>query len=67
MFGFADEDAFAYCDKNPCVECTFRCKRGMEIYAYVENLGLVVMPLDRMIPPGSGNTSFDEIKIPGLQ
>ena len=67
VFGFADEDAFAYCDKNPCVECTFRCKRGMEIYAYVENLGLVVMPLDRMVPPGSGNTSFDEIKIPGLQ
>ena len=67
MFGCADEDAFAYCDKNPCVECTFRCKRGMEIYAYVENLGLVVMPLDRMVPPGSGSTSFDEIKIPGLQ
>lgn len=53
VFAFADEDAFAYCDKNPCEECTFRCKRGMELYAYVENLGLVNMPLDRMATPAS--------------
>lgn len=52
VFGLADEDAFAYCDKNPCVECTFRCKSGMELYAYVENLGLVNMPVDRMAVSG---------------
>lgn len=54
VFALADEDAFAYCNKNPCVECTFRCKRGMEIYTYVDNLGLVVLPLDRMSAPGAG-------------
>lgn len=64
IFAFADEDAFAYCDKDPCVECTFRCKRGMEVYAYVEQIGLVVMPLERMVPPGSGNTTFDKIAPP---
>lgn len=63
VFAFSDEDAFAYCDKNPCVECTFRCKRGMEIYAYVETVGLVILPLDRMVPPGSA--TFGDIALPG--
>ena len=58
----ADEDAFAYCDKDPCVECTFRCKRGMEIYAYVENIGLIVLPLDRMV--ASGSAGFNEFESP---
>ena len=62
VFALADEDAFAYCDKDPCVECTFRCKRGMEIYAYVENVGLVVLPLDRMV--ASGSASFNDIEPP---
>ena len=25
VFAFADEDAYAYCDEDPCLECTFRC------------------------------------------
>lgn len=58
VFALADEDAFAYCDKNPCVECTFRCKRGMEIYAYVDNIGLVILPLDRMEAPGSARLTI---------
>lgn len=62
VFALADEDAFAYCDKNPCVECTFRCKRGMEIYAYVDNIGLVILPLDRMEAPGSAR--FDDFDSP---
>lgn len=33
VFALGDEDAYAYCDKNPCVSCTFRCKRGFELYA----------------------------------
>lgn len=62
VFALADEDAFAYCDKDPCVECTFRCKRGMEIYTYVDNIGLVVLPLDRMV--ASGSAGFDEFESP---
>ncbi len=53
VFALADEDAFAYCNKNPCIECTFRCKSGMELYAYVENLGLVTLSIDRMAVVGS--------------
>lgn len=62
VFALADEDAFAYCDKDPCVECTFRCKRGMEIYAYVENIGLIILPLDRMV--ASGSAGFNEFESP---
>ena len=56
VFALADEDAFAYCDKNPCVQCTFRCKREFEIYAYVENIGMVVKHLDEWVAPGSAST-----------
>lgn len=60
VFALADEDAFAYCDKNPCVQCTFRCKREFEIYAYVENIGMVVKHLDEWVAPGSASTDdFD--------
>lgn len=52
VLAFADEDAFAYCDKNPCLECTFRCKSGMEVYCYVEGLGLLVRTMDRMVKSG---------------
>lgn len=51
IFAFADEDAFCYCDKNPCVECKFRCKAGMVAYVSVEGAGVVRMPLDRMVTP----------------
>lgn len=48
IFGLADEDAYAYCDKDPCVECTFRCKRGFGLYYYFKNYGIIYLPLDRM-------------------
>lgn len=48
IFGLAGEDAYAYCDKDPCVECTFRCKRGFGLYFYFENQGVIHLPLDRM-------------------
>ena len=48
LFGLADEDAYAYCDKDPCVECTFRCKRGFGLYFYFEKRGLIYLPLERM-------------------
>jgi len=50
VFSLADEDAYAYCNESPCLECVFRCKRGFEIYAYIRNFGLIVLPLDRMNP-----------------
>lgn len=48
VFPLADEDAYVYCDENPCLKCVFRCKRGFQIYAYFKNKGLVELPLDQM-------------------
>lgn len=45
VFAFGDEDAYAYCDEDPCVNCTFHCKRGFEIYAYYEDAGLICIPV----------------------
>ncbi|MPN48296.1 hypothetical protein SDC9_195903 [bioreactor metagenome] len=45
VFAFADEDAYAYCDEDPCLSCTFHCKRGFVLYAYLEDCGLVSLPL----------------------
>ena len=55
VFAFADEDAYAYCDKDPCEECVFRCKRGFVAYVSVTHLGVVRMPLDRMSVIGSSS------------
>jgi hypothetical protein len=48
VFAMADEDAYVYCDEDPCLECTFRCKRGFEIYVYIKGKGLIKIPLERM-------------------
>lgn len=48
VFALADEDAYVYCDEDPCLECTFRCKRGFEIYVYIKDKVLVKIPLERM-------------------
>ncbi|MEG2627987.1 MAG: hypothetical protein RR997_00300 [Raoultibacter sp.] len=45
VFANADEDAFAYCDKDPCHECMFICKRGFIFYCFIEGLGLVRVPI----------------------
>lgn len=50
VYALADTDAFSYCDESPCLECTFRCKRGFEIYAYIEQAGLIQISLDKMSP-----------------
>ncbi len=50
VFALADTDAFCYCDRDPCVECTFRCKRGFIIYYYGDDIGLVEIPIDKMNP-----------------
>ena len=46
-FALADLDAFVYCDKDPCLECTFRCKRGFSIFLYNAGLGLFELPIDK--------------------
>ena len=48
VFALADTDAFAYCDADPCLECVFRCKRGVVLYAYFPDTGLWELPLDKM-------------------
>lgn len=47
-FALADEDSYVYCDEDPCLECTFRCKRGFEIYILLTGNKLVKLPLDKM-------------------
>lgn len=37
LFALADEDAYAYCDESPCLECTFMCKRGFVLYAGIQD------------------------------
>ena len=38
LFALADEDAYVYCDKDVCLECTFMCKRGFVFYVGVEDM-----------------------------
>ena len=44
QFAFADEDAYAYCDRPVCrmgkEHCQFQCKRGLIFYAYCSRHGL---------------------------
>lgn len=48
VFAMADEDAYVYCDENPCLECIFGCKRGFEIYVCMGKNRLIKIPLERM-------------------
>ncbi|MGI5978663.1 MAG: hypothetical protein ACOX66_04085 [Oscillospiraceae bacterium] len=48
VFALAGDDAYAYCDKNPCEMCSFRCKNGFVLYAFFEQYGLVRMELNRI-------------------
>ncbi|NPD31534.1 hypothetical protein HLV37_06660 [Eggerthellaceae bacterium zg-1084] len=47
LFALAQDDAYVYCDKNPCLECVFMCKRGFIAYAYLESTGVIRVPLER--------------------
>ena len=38
----AEEDAFMFCTADPCLECTFACLVGIEIYAYSKSQGLIM-------------------------
>lgn len=54
VFAFAADDAYCYCDSDPCEECMFRCKFGMAAYVYLTGTGLVRMGFDRMLAGGAG-------------
>jgi len=54
VFALSGEDAYAYCDKDPCVKCSFRCKSGFVLYAYFEGEGLYALPINQIAAtPGS--------------
>lgn len=40
LFALADEDAYCYCNKNPCEECRFKCKNGFAVYTYWQGEGI---------------------------
>lgn len=48
VFALAGEDAYAYCDKDPCQMCSFRCKNGFMLYAFYEGGELLAMPVNRI-------------------
>ena len=54
VFALSGEDAYAYCDKDPCIKCSFRCKNGFVLYAYFEGEGLYSLPINQIAAtPGS--------------
>ena len=54
VFALAGEDAYAYCDKDPCIKCSFRCKSGFVLYAYFADDGLYALPVNQIAAtPGS--------------
>ncbi len=59
VFALAGEDAYAYCDKDPCEKCSFRCKNGFVLYAWYEGEGLYSLQLNQIAstPGSSANTT----------
>lgn len=49
VFALAGEDAYAYCDKDPCEKCSFRCKNGFVLYAWYEGEGLFCLPINQIV------------------
>lgn len=41
LFAMAEEDAYMFCQNDPCIECAFACKLGFEFYAYSTSEGLL--------------------------
>lgn len=46
VFALADEDAYCYCDENPCKQCSFNCKSGFALYALFNDIGIVRTDID---------------------
>ena len=47
VFALAGEDAYAYCDKDPCEMCSFRCKSGFVLYACYDGT-LYALPVNQI-------------------
>ncbi|MEG0322453.1 MAG: hypothetical protein RR547_02050 [Raoultibacter sp.] len=45
VFGLAGDDAYAYCDKDPCKDCMFHCKRGFELSVCLNDSGIYTIPI----------------------
>ncbi len=41
LLAMAEDDAYMFCQNDPCIECAFACKVGFEIFAYSESEGLL--------------------------
>ena len=55
---------------DPCLECTFRCKRDFAIYVWNRKLGLFKMPMDKMhtpVPQDSDSRSGADLPAGSMQ
>lgn len=41
LFAMAEDDAYMFCQNDPCIECAFACKVGFEFFAYSASEGLI--------------------------
>lgn len=48
VFALADEDAYCYCNEDPCKQCSFNCKSGFALYALFDAFGIVRTDIDRI-------------------
>ncbi|MEG0417930.1 hypothetical protein [Gordonibacter sp.] len=44
VFPLADEDAYCYCDLDPCEHCVASCKRGFAVYVVCEDGSALRLP-----------------------
>lgn len=56
VFALADDDAYVYCDKDPCEECVFKCKNGFVLYLHCAQHGVFSLPLS---PRSKNNNRID--------
>lgn len=62
VFALAGEDAYAYCDKDPCEMCSFRCKNGFVLYAVLDGV-LYAAPINRIAATsGSPKSRTNELR-----
>ena len=48
VFPLADEDAYAYCDKDTCEQCLYCCKKGCAIYVYTGGSNIITLNMDKI-------------------
>lgn len=41
LFAMAENDAYMFCENDPCIECAFACKVGFEFFVYSRSEGLL--------------------------